>query len=94
LRTGEPTGRFLDIPEELPVTAWAKPAENGNGIIVRLQNLSDDGVTVPLTVLAAQPSSVSTTSIVELDDTTVPLDGATANVQVGANDIQSVRIRF
>jgi hypothetical protein len=94
LRTGELSGRFLDIPRNLPVTAWAKPAENGDGIIVRLQNLSEDGIEVPLTVLAAQPSSVTTTSIVEIDDTTVPLDGATANVTVGANDIQSVRVRF
>ncbi len=93
-RTGELTGRFLDIPEELPVTAWAKPAEDGDGIIVRLQNLSDDGIDVPLTMLAAQPSSVTTTSIVEIDDTSVPLDGATATVEVGASDIQSVRVRF
>ena len=84
LRTGEPTGRFLDIPEDLPVTAWAKPAEDGDGIIVRLQNLSEDGVEVPLTVLAAQPSSVTTTSIVEIDDAMVPLSGATATVEVGA----------
>jgi hypothetical protein len=59
-----------------------------------LQNLSENGVEVPLTVWAAKPSSLTTTSIVEIDDTTVPLAGATANVEVGANDIQSVRVRF
>ncbi len=94
LRTGELTGRFLDVPEDFPVTVWAKPAEDGDGIIVRLQNLSDEGIEAPLTILAAQPSSVTTTSIVEIDDTSVPLDGATAMIEIGASDIQSVRVRF
>jgi hypothetical protein len=94
LRTGPETGRFIDVPASLPVTAWAKPAENGDGIIVRVQNLSTDPVDVPVTVLAAQPSSAVTTSPLEIDDTTIALDGATATVRVGADDIQSVRFRF
>ncbi len=94
LRTGAETGRFLDVPESLPVMIWAKPAEDGNGIIVRLQNLANDPIDVPVTVLAAQPSSAVTTSPTEIDDTTLPLDGATVTVRVGASDIQSIRLRF
>ncbi len=94
LRTGPETGRFLDIPESLPVSAWAKPAEDGDGIVVRLQNLSTDPIDVPVTVLAAQPASAVSTSPLEIDATSIALDGATATVRVGADDIQSVRFRF
>ncbi|MCC6674704.1 MAG: hypothetical protein IT339_05880, partial [Thermomicrobiales bacterium] len=94
LRTGPETGRFLDIPESLPIAVWAKPAENGDGVIVRVQNLSDDPIEVPVTVLSAQPASATTTSPLEIDDTTIALDGSTATVRVGASDIQSVRLRF
>lgn len=94
LRTGPETGRFLDIPESLPIAVWAKPAENGDGVIVRVQNLSDDPIEVPVTVLSAQPASATTTSPLEIDDTTIALDGSTATVRIGASDIQSVRLRF
>ena len=38
--TGPTTGRFLDVPADAPVIVTAKPADDGNGIIVRVQNLS------------------------------------------------------
>lgn len=94
LRTGPETGRFLDVAESLPVTVWAKPAENGDGIIVRVQNLSDDPIDVPVTVLAGQPVSATTTSPLEIDDTTLAIEGGRVSVRVGASDIQSVRLRF
>ena len=40
LRTGPETGRFLDIPADAPVLVTAKPADDGNGVIVRVQNLT------------------------------------------------------
>ena len=94
LRTGPETGRFLDVPEDLPVLVTAKPAESGNGIIVRIQNLSDLDIDVPVRLLAAKPASATTTSSLEIDWETLPLDADGFTVSVGGLAIQSVRVAF
>lgn len=94
LPTGERTGTFLEIAEGLPITVTAKPADDGDGIIVRLQNIAADPVDVPLTIQSAKPSGATLTSPLEIDDTTVQISGSTVVIPVGARDIQSVRLRF
>ena len=94
LPTGATTGKFLEIPENAPVTITAKPADDGDGIIIRLQNIATDPVDVPIAIHSAQPRSATLTSSLEIDDTTLPIDGSSITVHVGARDVQSVRIRF
>lgn len=94
LRTGPESGRFLDVPEDLPILVMSKPAEDGRGVIIRIQNLSEVGVTVPVRVLAAQPVSATTTSSLEIDWETLPLDGDGFSVEVGGFAIQSIRVTF
>ena len=94
LRTGPETGRFLQISEDAPVLVHAKPADDGNGIIVRIQNLTSEQVSVPLSFNAVSPTDVSTTSIVEKDGGTIALDGDSVEVLVEAMAIQSVRATF
>jgi hypothetical protein len=94
LRTGPETGRFLEVPAEAPVQVTAKPAEDGDGIIVRVQNFEQAEVSVPLRFLAAAATSAALTSPVEEDQAEVPVRGDTIEVAVPARAIQSVRVRF
>ncbi|MGH2532313.1 MAG: glycosyl hydrolase-related protein [Thermomicrobiales bacterium] len=94
LRTGAPTGRFLDVPAAAPVLVTAKPAEDGDGIIVRVQNVSAEEHSVPLRFLAAAPASACLTSPLEVNGDALPVDDGTLNVPVRARAVQSVRVRF
>jgi alpha-mannosidase len=94
LQTGPDSGKFLDVPADLPVSVTAKPAENGDGVILRVQNLSESEQSVPIQVLAAQPKAALLTSVVEVDGEELSLDGNTATVPVGPMAIQTVRLRF
>jgi alpha-mannosidase len=94
LRTGPETGRFFDVPADAPVLVTAKPAENGDGVIVRVQNLAETGQTVPLRFLAASPKSAVLTSHVEIDGDALALRDGTVSVPVTPLAVQSVRVRF
>ena len=94
LRTGPESGRFLDVPAEAPALVTAKPAEDGDGVVVRVQNLAATGLTVPLRFLAATPLSAMLTSPVEENGAELTVTGDTVSVPVPARAIQSVRVRF
>jgi alpha-mannosidase len=94
LQTGPTTGRFLSVPEDAPILVTAKPADDGDGIVVRIQNLSPTEQPIPLEVLAKQPASAAVTSSLEIDGGPLPVDGATVTVPVAGNAIQSIRLRF
>ncbi|MBA2520419.1 MAG: hypothetical protein H0V24_12190, partial [Chloroflexia bacterium] len=68
LRTGPETGRFLDLPGDAPALVTAKPAEDGDGIIVRVQNLTERELTVPLSFPGPAPVSAVMTSPVEVNE--------------------------
>jgi len=94
LPTGNQTGTFLEIPPDAPVTITAKPAEDRNGIIVRLQNLTEAAITVPLKITAAHPQTAVATSPLEIDGETLARSGSTITVPVAARVVQSIRITF
>jgi hypothetical protein len=94
LRTGPETGRFLDVPAEAPVLVTAKPAENGDGAIIRVQNLAEAGQTVPLRFLAGPPKLAVLTSPLEIDAAALPVSDGVVSVPVTALAVQSVRVRF
>ncbi|MGH2562203.1 MAG: hypothetical protein ACRDJH_24345, partial [Thermomicrobiales bacterium] len=93
-RTGDASGSFLDVPAEAPVLVTAKPAEDGDGIIVRVQNISAEDQSVPLRIVAATPVSAGLTSPIEVDGEGVAVDGGRVNVPVRGRVVQSVRVRF
>jgi alpha-mannosidase len=94
LRTGPHSGQFLEVPGELPVLLTAKPADDGDGIIVRIQNLSETDQSVPVRFLAAEPTSARLTTPLEIDGDALPVAGADIIVPVAGRAIQSVRIQF
>jgi alpha-mannosidase len=94
LRTGPESGRFLDVPEDAPVILTAKPADDGDGIIVRVQNLTEEPQSVPLRFEAATPKSANLTSPLEINADALPIEGASVTVPVDELAIQSLRVRF
>jgi alpha-mannosidase len=94
LRTGPETGRFLDVPAEARVLMTAKPAEDGDGVVVRVQNLAATEQTVLLRFPAASPRSAVLTSPVEIDADALAVSEGAVSVPVTALAVQSVRVRF
>ena len=94
VQSGPTTGQFLQVPQDAPITLTAKPAENGDGVIIRLQNLAGDEITVPVTFGAARPSAAVATSILEEDGNALSVEGSAVNVPVPGMGIQSVRVKF
>jgi alpha-mannosidase len=94
LRTGPESGQFLDVPEDAPVLLTAKPADDGDGIIVRIQNLTGQEQSVPVRFLAAKPKSANLTSPLEIDGEGLSTDASTVTVPVARLAIQSGRVRF
>jgi hypothetical protein len=94
VRRGSESGRFISIPEDAGVLLTAKPADDGDGIILRLRNLRPDDRAVPLEFAAAQPASAHHTSALEVDGDPLEVDGHTIRVPLGARAVQSVRVRL
>ena len=94
LRAGPETGRFAEVPADAPVLVWAKPADNGDGIIVRVQNLTEEAQTVPLRFAAVQSTVAVLTSPIEVDGEALPCSDGTVSVPVGRLAVQAVRVRF
>ncbi|HEY8476986.1 MAG TPA: glycoside hydrolase family 38 C-terminal domain-containing protein, partial [Chloroflexota bacterium] len=94
LRRGASSGRFVSIPEDAGVLLTAKPAENGDGIIVRLQNLRPEAQVVPLEFPEIAPASARRTSPVETDDDPLEVRDGVVLVPIAARAVQSVRITF
>lgn len=94
LRTGPVSGRYMDVPDGLPVLVTAKAADDNDGIIVRIQNLSDTAQSVPVRFLSQSPTSASSTTPTEVNGGSLPVAGDAVTVEVPARTIQSTRVRF
>ncbi len=92
--TGARSGQFLNLNGNDDVLLHAKPAENGDGIILRLQNLTEEPTQTPIRFTGPRPASATITSPVERDRDALPLDGASLTVPLSARGLQSVRVRF
>lgn len=92
--TEERAGSFIEVPSDAGVLLTAKPAENGDGIIVRLQNLRPAAQQVPVRFATIIPRSACLTSPVEVDDQDLSLEGGVLRVTLEPMAIQSVRLRF
>jgi hypothetical protein len=94
LRTGPESGRFLEVPEDAPVILTAKPADDGEGIIVRIQNLTEQQRSVPIRFGSAAPKSANLTSPLEINSETLAVENGSVTVPVGSLAIQSLKVRF
>jgi alpha-mannosidase len=94
LRLKNVSGQFLSIPEDAGVLLTAKPAEDGEGIVVRIQNLRQESMTVPLTFETLKPVSAHATSPIENDLEALAVKDAEVKVPLKPREIVSVKIRF
>jgi mannosylglycerate hydrolase len=89
----EPGGSLLAIEPATVVLSACKPAEDGDGFVLRLLNPSDEPVSARARFGFELGSAVS----VRLDETgdggPVQLDGAELGVKVGPHALRSVRVR-
>ena len=94
LPTGPQEGRFAEVPGGAPVLVTAKPAEDGDGVILRVQNLTGAHQTVPVTFSGATVASAVLTSPVEIDGEALAAHDGATDVPVAGRAVQSVRVRF
>ncbi|MFI0422669.1 hypothetical protein [Spongiactinospora sp. 9N601] len=85
-RLGAASGRFAEVPEGLGVESSLKPADEGDGVIVRLRG------TGPLR-LAVPAGAVLDSSPLEENGAPLPLDGGTVMVELGRYQTRTLRIR-
>jgi alpha-mannosidase len=90
---GPRTGRLLAI-DDGGVEVTAKPAEDGDGIVVRLHDLDGAERTVELDVEAASPISACRVSPVEEDGEPLELRARAIRVPLGGRGVTSLRVRF
>ena len=94
LRTGPETGRFAELPSDAPALVTAKPADDGDGVILRVQNLTGSDLAVPIAFPGPGVASATLTSPVEIDGAPLAARGGSVEVPVGPLAVQSVRVRF
>jgi alpha-mannosidase len=94
VRTGPETGQFLDVPADAPVIITAKPADDGDGVIVRIQNLTGQEQVIQIRFVSAEPTSANLTSPLEINADALAIDESRIIVPVAGLSIQSLRVRF
>ena len=93
-RTGDGSGSFLGIRPDAGVIISAKPAEDGDGVVVRLRNARRAPREVPVTFGYPRPRSAHHTSPVEVDGDPLTLDDDGLTVSLPALGVRSLRLRF
>jgi alpha-mannosidase len=90
---GPRTGRLLAV-DDTGVEVTAKPAEDGDGIVVRLHDLDGAERTVELGFEAAAPASACRVSPVEEDGESLEVSGRAVRAPLGGRAVTSLRVRF
>ena len=90
---GPRSGRFLAVDDPL-VEVTAKPAEDGDGVLLRVHDLDGAERMVELAFDAAAPASACRTSPLEDDGEALGLDGRAVRLQLGGRSVTSLRVRF
>jgi hypothetical protein len=93
-RTGERTGQFLEVDDGPVHVVHLKAAEDGDGIILRLQNYGKGTETATLRFAAVTPVAASLVSLSEDHLGPVKIEGSAISVEVAAQGVQSVRVTF
>jgi alpha-mannosidase len=71
-----------------------KPADNGDGVVIRLHDLDGTARTVELAFEVATPVSACRVSPIEEEREPLELSGPTVRVPLGGRAVTSLRVRF
>ena len=93
-RHGPDRDSFFHVPSDLPVHVTAKPAEDLDGVVLRVQNYDRTPHQVPLTFTMKGIRSAHRTDPLERDLDPLERDGTTVLVQLKPLAIQTIRVRF
>ncbi len=85
---------LLSIPEGVPALVTAKPATDGNGIILRAQNLGREALTLPIVFKGTRPTAANLTSPIEDDGNGIEVEGGTIHVPLEGLAVRSLRVKF
>ncbi len=94
VRHGDASGSLLVFPEDAGLLVSAKPAEDGDGLVVRLQDMRGVPSVVPVCFTLGNPTSACLTSPVEVDGEALAIEGGMIRVPLGRRVVQSLRVRF
>jgi hypothetical protein len=92
--SGERAGQFLTVEDGPVDLIHLKPADFGEGIIARFQNITEAESTATVRFPAIAPGAATLTSPAEEDGEALPLADGALTVTVPARSIQSVRLTF
>jgi hypothetical protein len=92
VRTGERTGRLLSVPDDRDVLVSAKPAEDGNGLVLRLENLRREPQEARVRVHAGRVESAMLTTPIEADVRALETDGDAVTVPLAGIAFETVRV--
>jgi hypothetical protein len=86
-------GRFIEVsPNDFLVSA--KPADDGKGIIVRIQNITEKAASCTITFPELEAKSANLTSPVEQDGEALELKTGGFKFNVPGRAVMSVRVKF
>ena len=92
LRTGAQSGRLLSVHEDDDVLVSAKPAEDGNGLILRVENLRREAQAARVRIHAAEVASAVLTTPIEDDVRALEVDGDAVIVPLAGLAFETVRV--
>ena len=92
LRTGAESGRLLSVGDEDDVLVSAKPAEDGNGLILRVENLRREAQDARVRIHAGTLAAASLTTPIEDDVRPLQVEGDAVVVPLGGLAFETVRV--
>jgi alpha-mannosidase len=90
---GPRAGRLVAV-DDLDVEVTAKPAEDGDGVVLRLNDLDGAERVVELDFEAAAPASACRVSPIEEHGEALELRGTTVRIPLAGRGVTSLRVRF
>jgi hypothetical protein len=94
LRSGPASESFLEVSGPGEVEAWLKPAEDGDGIVVRVSNPGTVAQQLALRFPGASPRGAWRVSPIEQDGEALPVEDGVVRLDVAGRALDSLRVRF
>ena len=89
---GETTGRFLSVPDGVDVLVGCKPADDGRGLVLRVENLRREAQEARVDVHAGQVVSATLVSPMETGGEPLAVEGGTVRVPLRPRALETVRV--